>query len=105
EAMQEQDERAVASALSICAACDACSQPTYIFFAHEAPLFHIQILQQRDEAVEEGFDDGLLVERHERALLVRLDFADDVLDLFRTNFVVLAKSEGLDHLLAQPSQH
>src|SRR6185295_3676765 len=70
-----------------------------------SPLFHIQILQQRDDAVEEGFDDGLLVERHERTLLVSLDFADDVLDLFRTNFVVLPEPESLNHLLAQPSQH
>src|SRR4029077_4055457 len=68
------------------------------------PLSHIQILQQRDHAVERGFDDGLLVEGDERALPVGLDLVDDVLDLLRTDFLVLAEPEGLDHLLAQPGQ-
>src|SRR5580765_5298000 len=66
------------------------------------PLSHVQILQQCHDAVEGGFDDRLLVEGNERALLVGLYLVDDVLDLFRTDLVVLAEPEDLDHLLAQP---
>src|SRR5262245_57459852 len=102
EPVQEQDERAVAGTLPICATSDSCSQTTYLCVTHEQALLEIQILQQCHDAVERGFNDRLLVEGNECALLVGLDFAYEVLNLFRADFVVLAKPEGLDHLLAQP---
>src|SRR5688572_32805103 len=68
------------------------------------PSSHIQILQQGHEAIEGGFDDRLFVERNERAFLIGFDLVNDVLDLFRTNLVVFAHPQGLEHLLAQRNQ-
>ncbi len=65
----------------------------------------VQVLEQRHEAVEGGLDHRLLVERHERALLVGFHFIDNELDLFHANIVILADPQGLDHLPAQRAEH
>jgi hypothetical protein len=52
-------------------------------------------LEQSNESVKRGFGHRLLVERHERALFIVFHFVDHVLNLLRTNIVILFKTPAV----------
>lgn len=62
-------------------------------------------MEQDHEFLERGFDHRLWVARHERVLLIVFHLFDGVLNLLRTNILILAEPQGMNHLAAEPSRH
>jgi len=103
ESVQKQDERSATSALPSVPPVTHVRSPPRCSSRMNSPLSQYTNIAATRRRRRARIRRRVVGRREQRALLVGLDLVDDVLNLLRTDFVVLAEPESLDHCLLSPA--